>query len=82
MGVPESDVLIEPESTSTLDEPRHCKSVMRQTTAGGALLVTSAMHMPRALATFQSAGLSVIPAPTEPIIRPPVLGAAVSRWWP
>jgi hypothetical protein len=51
--VPESDVLIELESTSTLDGARHCQSVMRQTKADSALLVTSAMHMPRALATFQ-----------------------------
>jgi uncharacterized SAM-binding protein YcdF (DUF218 family) len=29
------------------------------------LLVTSALHMPRALATFQSAGIDAVPAATD-----------------
>ena len=33
--------------------------------ASSALLVTSAAHMPRALATFRRAGILVTPAPTD-----------------
>src|SRR5258706_6486759 len=48
-GVPESDVLTEPVSTSTSEEAKRCKHLMPEAQLNSALLVTSAMHMPRAL---------------------------------
>src|SRR5258706_7805519 len=69
-GVPDSDVLIEPESTSTSEEADRCKHLMLEAKVNSALLVTSAMHMPRALSAFRSARIEVTPAPTELMINP------------
>lgn len=64
-GVPDSAVLTETESTSTYENAVYSKLMLDQHGHERVLLVTSAMHMPRALATFRSAGIDAIPAPTD-----------------
>jgi uncharacterized SAM-binding protein YcdF (DUF218 family) len=39
--------------------------MLRQRGIGTAILVTSALHMPRARAQFEREGLTIIPAPTD-----------------
>lgn len=64
-GVPESAILTETESTDTYENAVYSKLLLDQHGLKSVLLVTSAMHMPRALATFKSAGISATPAPTD-----------------
>jgi hypothetical protein len=74
-GVPKSDVLIEPESTSTSDEANHCKRLIRREKVISACSSYPQIHKPRALID-----IPVIPAPIEPIIESPVLGTEGSKW--
>jgi uncharacterized SAM-binding protein YcdF (DUF218 family) len=62
LGLPASRILINPGSRTTAEEARDIGAMARARGWSSILLVTSAFHMPRALATFrQSSGLSVIP---------------------
>ncbi len=65
LGVPASAVLREVESTNTYDNCVFSKQILDARGARDVLLVTSALHMPRALATCRSAGLAVRAAPTD-----------------
>ena len=64
-GIPKSAILTETESTNTYENATFTKLMLEQHGLDRVLLVTSAMHMPRALATFRSAGIRVRPAPTD-----------------
>lgn len=69
-GVPRSAIVLEPESRNTYENAVNTAAIMR---AGGwrtALLVTSAAHMPRALATFRRNGVDAVPAATDFQARP------------
>lgn len=66
MGVPESALLLEPESLNTYENAINVKQVLEQNTINGpVLIITSARHMPRSMAIFKKLGLSVIAAPTD-----------------
>ncbi|MBV9182939.1 MAG: YdcF family protein [Acidobacteria bacterium] len=65
MGVPPSAILEEPSSNNTYQEARVVKQLMRSHKMDKILLVTSAMHMPRALRTFRRQGIDSIPSPTD-----------------
>lgn len=81
LGVPRGDIVARAESTSTRHDARAVAEVMRSHAVGDVLLVTSALHMPRALATFQAAGISAWPAPTDyEVTDPPIAGNL--RWFP
>lgn len=64
-GIPENAVLTETESVNTYENAMLSKLLLEQHGLTSVLLVTSAMHMPRAFATFKSAGIAVTPAPTD-----------------
>jgi uncharacterized SAM-binding protein YcdF (DUF218 family) len=64
-GVPASAILTETESINTYENAVYSKLMLDQHDLKRVLLVTSAMHMRRALATFRSAGIDAIPAPTD-----------------
>jgi uncharacterized SAM-binding protein YcdF (DUF218 family) len=62
LGLPASRILINPGSRTTAEEARDIGALARQRGWTRILLVTSAFHMPRSLATFrQRSGLMVIP---------------------
>ena len=62
LGLPASRILINPGSRTTAEEARDIGAMARARGWNSILLVTSAFHMPRSLATFrQRSGLSVIP---------------------
>ena len=66
MGVPESAIILEPESFTTYENARNVNQILQQQSLKGSLLlVTSARHMPRSMAIFQKLGLPVIAAPTD-----------------
>ncbi len=65
LGVPDAAVLREVESTNTYENCVFSKRILDAHGARDVLLVTSALHMRRALATCRSAGLVVRAAPTD-----------------
>jgi uncharacterized SAM-binding protein YcdF (DUF218 family) len=62
LGLNRKDVILESESKDTKDHARYIKKIIGEETF---VLVTSASHMPRAMALFKSVGLEPIPAPTD-----------------
>lgn len=64
-GIPTSAILTETESTNTYENAVYSKLMLDQHALKRVLLVTSAMHMPRALATFRTAGVEATPAATD-----------------
>ncbi len=64
-GVPESAVIMETRSRNTYENAVETKKIVEKLQLDSVLLVTSAFHMRRALATFQTNDVNAIPAPTD-----------------
>jgi uncharacterized SAM-binding protein YcdF (DUF218 family) len=64
-GVPKKNVIIETESLNTYRNAVNTKPLLEKQGVKRVLLVTSAIHMPRALATFRTLGINAIPSPTD-----------------
>ena len=64
-GVPRAALLLDTESRNTAENAANARALMAQHHLHTALLVTSAGHMPRSLALFQAAGVTVIPCATD-----------------
>ena len=80
LGVPVSAVLLEGRSRNTQENAQYTNQLLVEHHFNTILLVTSAVHMPRALAVFQGQGITVIPAPTDFDAIPP--RSAWRRWMP
>ena len=65
LGIPEEDLWIEPESRNTYENALFSRQVLAEKGIDRIILVTSAMHMPRAVALFEKQGFDVIPAPAD-----------------
>ncbi len=65
MGVPRSSIIEEPKSLNTYENAFYVKDILAERGIERILLVTSAMHMPRALAIFKHQGIDAIAAPTD-----------------
>lgn len=69
LGVPDSAIRLEGNSRNTAENARESVKLIRDIGARQVLLVTSAMHMPRALRIFQGDlrefGVTVLPASTD-----------------
>ena len=63
LGVEQEDITVIPEPSNTRQEAIYYAKKFG--TEGKLILVTSAVHMPRAMMHFHKAGLSPIPAPTN-----------------
>ncbi len=72
LGVPTDDILVFNGPHDTAEE---AKLLAHNFTDTEIVLVTTAVHMPRALFLFQQAGLNPIPAPTEHLSKPH------RSWW-
>ena len=81
LGVPRQALLLEEHSTDTEGNAHYTAELARRNGVRSILLVTSALHMPRASQLFRNAGLAVVEAPVpEP---PSVRGDRWSdRWIP
>lgn len=64
-GIDRSAIIIEGNSRNTFENAQQSADVWKKEGFRSGLLVTSALHMPRALAVFRKAGLSVEPASTD-----------------
>jgi uncharacterized SAM-binding protein YcdF (DUF218 family) len=66
MGVPSSAILQDPWSLNTRENAVNVKKILEtHQLRGPVLLVTSAMHMPRAIAIFRQLKIDAIAAPTD-----------------
>lgn len=70
-GIPESALILENESRYTYENAQFSDRIMQGLRLKRALLVTSALHMPRALATFKKRGIDALPAASAPQITLP-----------
>ncbi|MFW6028097.1 MAG: YdcF family protein [bacterium] len=80
LGVPSGAVLVEDRSASTRENAVFTAELLSKRGIDGVLLVTSALHMRRALATFHAAGIDAIPAATDFEVMPEP--NHVLRWLP
>lgn len=80
LGVPISAVLLEDRSRNTQENAQYTHQLLVEHRLNTILLVTSAMHMPRALAVFRGQDISIVPAPTDVDAVPP--RTAWQRWTP
>ncbi len=65
MGVPRSAILLEEMARNTWENATGVQAILDAQDMQRVLLVTSAMHMPRAAAIFARLGIDAVPAPTD-----------------
>ncbi len=80
LGVPAEAIIEEGRSRNTRENVLQVSKILEARGADEILLVTSALHMPRALALFARTGLSVVAAPTDfELVRATQPGVAVPK---
>lgn len=70
---------VEDASTNTHENVKFSAEILRSAGVGKIYVVTSASHMRRSVATFESVGLEVVPAPTN---LPAPIGPVVGDFFP
>ncbi|MEM3432742.1 MAG: YdcF family protein [Candidatus Methanomethyliaceae archaeon] len=65
LGIPREALWLETQSRNTYENALNCRKILEAKGIQRIILVTSALHMPRAVALFEHQGLEVIPAPTD-----------------
>ena len=65
LNVPDSALWLEGESTNTASNAHQSAQMLKSQDIKSVLLVTSALHMPRAWDAFEREGIQVFPAPTD-----------------
>jgi uncharacterized SAM-binding protein YcdF (DUF218 family) len=65
LGVPEEVLWYETESRNTYENALFTRRILEEKGIDRIVLVTSAMHMPRAVGLFEKQGFEVIPAPAD-----------------
>ena len=65
LGVPAQAMVLEEQSRNTRQNAANSAALLKARGINRILLVTSALHMPRAMALFTAQGLQVIAAPTD-----------------
>jgi uncharacterized SAM-binding protein YcdF (DUF218 family) len=70
-------VLVEPTSRNTRENARQTAILAAEHGLGRLLLVTSALHMRRAVLCFRAEGLDVVPYPTDYVARDPTASPSV-----
>lgn len=75
LGVPAAAILTEEQSRNTRENAEMSAVLLRQRGIGKVLLVTSALHMRRAVKTFVKQGIEVVPVATDHEV-----GAPDDRW--
>ena len=74
-GVPREAILLEERSRTTAENAAETARLLRPRRARRVLLVTSSLHMRRALEAFRAEGLEVVPSACDALVAgPPVAG--------
>ena len=85
LQVPAKAIRLETQSRNTLENAKNCLPIIQAIRAKRLLLVTSAMHMPRAMLTFEAtfggSGIVVLPASTD-VLALPVDTHLLGHWLP
>jgi uncharacterized SAM-binding protein YcdF (DUF218 family) len=81
LGVSRASIQIGANSRNTYENAIEAKALSKEQPFDSALLVSSAAHMPRALAVFRKAGIPVVPAACD-FRSTAVLTATVLDWLP
>ncbi|NWO07115.1 MAG: YdcF family protein [Alteromonadaceae bacterium] len=69
LGVPDSAMVLEERSRNTTQNADFTADILAREGIGRVLLVTSALHMPRAKALFEAQGVEVVAAATDHEVR-------------
>src|SRR5260370_35223129 len=80
MGVPKSSVVQERDSGNTYENALGVNAILKARHFHRILLVTSAMHMPRALALFKHQGIDALAAPCDFASPGPAWRATTPDW--
>lgn len=80
-GVPEEAILVETESRTTAQNQQNLVALIEEQEIKSVLLVTSALHMPRAMKLFAQLPLRVSPASADVLVREQNI-PAVFNWLP
>jgi uncharacterized SAM-binding protein YcdF (DUF218 family) len=80
LDVPKTAIVMESSSRNTRENAVRTAEIARERGIERIVLVTSALHMRRALATFENAGLTVLPAATDFEVVPEPFH--ILRWLP
>jgi len=67
-GIPETAIIVEPNSRTTRENALNTNQLLTEINAKSALLVTSAIHMPRAIQLFTPFETNFIPVPSDIIV--------------
>lgn len=70
-GIPSDALLLERKSFNTYENAVYSARILKKLGISRVLVVTSALHMPRAIAVFSKQGLTPIAAPSAPQIKVP-----------
>ena len=65
LGIPPASMIIQNQSLNTQQDAEFSCALIKENGFERVILVTSAFHMPRSVALFESQGCPVIPAPTD-----------------
>lgn len=65
MEVPQEALWLQPKSQNTYEDALYSAEILREKEVDEVILVTSAMHMPRAVRLFEHQGIKVVPAATD-----------------
>ena len=79
-GIPKESIVFEGKSRNTRENAREVSEILRRLDIHTVLLVTSALHMPRALLTFRSAGVNAIPSASSIASSP--IQPDILDWFP
>jgi uncharacterized SAM-binding protein YcdF (DUF218 family) len=71
LGIPNDVIIQETQSKNTLENAELTDQTLRSLQKKSIFLVTSALHMPRAMLAFESTAIKAWPAPLPPQIRWP-----------
>lgn len=80
-GIPEQALLLEKSSYTTYENAVYTRRMLDEHDLNQVLLVTSALHMPRAMAVFRKQGITAVAAPSRPQIVVPA-DPTFSFWQP
>jgi len=80
-GVPEAAIVLENDSRNTYENALFSQKILQRQQWTSVAVVTSALHMPRAIATFKKLGIDAIPSNIAPQIVIPA-SAQFNRWLP